>query len=150
MPRYQVLVDLVEALPEEEWGKGREVALPHRAMWMWSAKYLPQEIYLGLGCFWKALWQLQSAKCHPASYSKLHGPTTHLGGEGMPQPHWQIPLPGPWGTPQPCWPTPLPGPWGIPQPCQPTPLPGGGALPSHASQHHQFISKTPLFLTEIY
>ncbi|KAI6029511.1 hypothetical protein BKA83DRAFT_11242 [Pisolithus microcarpus] len=62
MPRYQVLVDLVEVLPEEEQGKGREVALPHWATWTWSAKYLPQEIHLDLGCFWKALGQLQSAK----------------------------------------------------------------------------------------
>ncbi|KAI6013847.1 hypothetical protein EDC04DRAFT_2904428 [Pisolithus marmoratus] len=46
MPRYQVLVDLVEALPEQEHGKGREVALPHWATWTWSAKYLPQEIHL--------------------------------------------------------------------------------------------------------
>ncbi|KAI6004324.1 hypothetical protein EDC04DRAFT_2611652 [Pisolithus marmoratus] len=62
MPRYQVLVDLVEALPEEEHGKSREIALPHWVTWTWGAKYLPQEIYLDGGCFWKALRQLQSAR----------------------------------------------------------------------------------------
>ncbi|KAI5983612.1 hypothetical protein EDC04DRAFT_2616103 [Pisolithus marmoratus] len=62
MPRYQVLVDLVEALPEEEHGKGREVALPHWATWTWSAKYLPQEIHLESACFWKALGELQSVR----------------------------------------------------------------------------------------
>ncbi|KAI6030162.1 hypothetical protein EDC04DRAFT_2898559 [Pisolithus marmoratus] len=67
MPRYQVLVDLVEALPEEEHGKGREVALPHWATWTWSAKYLPQEIHLESACFWKALGELQSARCKSSS-----------------------------------------------------------------------------------
>ncbi|KAI6011054.1 hypothetical protein EDC04DRAFT_2610069 [Pisolithus marmoratus] len=62
MPRYQVLVDLVEALPEQEHGKGREVALPHWATWPWSAKYLPQEIHLESACFWKALGELQSVR----------------------------------------------------------------------------------------
>ncbi|KAI6042082.1 hypothetical protein EDC04DRAFT_2974212 [Pisolithus marmoratus] len=62
MPRYQVLVDLVEALPEQEHGKGREVGLPHWATWTWSAKYLPQEIHLESACFWKALGELQSAR----------------------------------------------------------------------------------------
>ncbi|KAI6045938.1 hypothetical protein EDC04DRAFT_2598505 [Pisolithus marmoratus] len=62
MPRYQVLVDLVEALPEQEHGKGREVALPHWATWTWSAKYLPQEIHLESACFWKALGELQSVR----------------------------------------------------------------------------------------
>ncbi|KAI6005412.1 hypothetical protein EDC04DRAFT_2908027 [Pisolithus marmoratus] len=62
MPRYQVLVDLVEALPEEEHGKGREVALPHWATWTWIAKYLPQEIHLESTCFWKALGELQSVR----------------------------------------------------------------------------------------
>ncbi|KAI6045842.1 hypothetical protein EDC04DRAFT_2598438 [Pisolithus marmoratus] len=67
MPRYQVLVDLVEALPEEEHGKGREVALPHWATWTWSAKYLPQEIHLESACFWKALGELQSARFKSSS-----------------------------------------------------------------------------------
>ncbi|KAI6036709.1 hypothetical protein BKA83DRAFT_4120398 [Pisolithus microcarpus] len=62
MPRYQVLVDLVEGLPEEECGKGREGALPHWATWTWGAKYLPQEIHLDGGSFWKALGQLQSGR----------------------------------------------------------------------------------------
>ncbi|KAI6012934.1 hypothetical protein PISMIDRAFT_14605 [Pisolithus microcarpus 441] len=62
MPRYQVLVDLVEGLPEEECGKGREAALPHWATWTWGAKYLPQEVHLDGGSFWKALGQLQSAR----------------------------------------------------------------------------------------
>ncbi|KAI6023454.1 hypothetical protein EDC04DRAFT_2900346 [Pisolithus marmoratus] len=62
MPRYQVLVDLVEALPEQEHGNGREVALPYWATWTWSAKYLPQEIHLESTCFWKALGKLQSAR----------------------------------------------------------------------------------------
>ncbi|KAI6040689.1 hypothetical protein EDC04DRAFT_2602292 [Pisolithus marmoratus] len=62
MPRYQVLVDPVEALPEQEHGKGREVALPHWATWTWSAKYLPQEIHLESTCFWKALGELESAR----------------------------------------------------------------------------------------
>ncbi|KAI6000234.1 hypothetical protein EDC04DRAFT_2908885 [Pisolithus marmoratus] len=62
MPRYQVLVDLVEALPEEEHGKGQEGAHPHWATWTWSAKYLPQEIHLESICFWKALGELQSAR----------------------------------------------------------------------------------------
>ncbi|KAI6035871.1 hypothetical protein EDC04DRAFT_2604781 [Pisolithus marmoratus] len=62
MPRYQVLVDLVEDLPEEEHGKGREVALPHWATWTWSAKYFPQEIHWESACFWKALGELQSAR----------------------------------------------------------------------------------------
>ncbi|KAI6024421.1 hypothetical protein EDC04DRAFT_2606441 [Pisolithus marmoratus] len=55
MPRYQVLVDLVEALPEQEHGKGREVALPHWATWTWSAKYFPQEIHLESTCFGRPL-----------------------------------------------------------------------------------------------
>ncbi|KAI6014641.1 hypothetical protein EDC04DRAFT_2608990 [Pisolithus marmoratus] len=55
MPRYQVPVDLVEALPEQEHGKGREVALPHWATWTWSAKYLPQEIHLESACFGRPL-----------------------------------------------------------------------------------------------
>ncbi|KAI5997725.1 hypothetical protein EDC04DRAFT_2612521 [Pisolithus marmoratus] len=59
---YQVLVDLVEALPEQEHGKEREVALPHWATWTWSAKYLPQEIHLESACFWKALGELQSVR----------------------------------------------------------------------------------------
>ncbi|KAI6038063.1 hypothetical protein EDC04DRAFT_2604346 [Pisolithus marmoratus] len=59
---YQVLVDLVEALPEQEHGKGREVALPHWATWTWSAKYFPQEIHLESACFWKALEELQSVR----------------------------------------------------------------------------------------
>ncbi|KAI6008945.1 hypothetical protein EDC04DRAFT_2610795 [Pisolithus marmoratus] len=62
MPRYQVLVDLVEALPEQEHGKGRVVALPHWATWTWSAKYFPQEIHLESTCFWKALGELQSVR----------------------------------------------------------------------------------------
>ncbi|KAI6014206.1 hypothetical protein EDC04DRAFT_2953937 [Pisolithus marmoratus] len=62
MPRYQVLVDLVEALPEQEHGKGREVALPHWATCTWSAKYFPQEIHLESTCFWKALGELQSVR----------------------------------------------------------------------------------------
>ncbi|KAI6009103.1 hypothetical protein EDC04DRAFT_2906776 [Pisolithus marmoratus] len=49
MPRYQVLVDLVEALPEEEHGKGRE------------------EIHLESTCFWKALGELQSARFKSSS-----------------------------------------------------------------------------------
>ncbi|KAI6095056.1 hypothetical protein F5141DRAFT_1222574 [Pisolithus sp. B1] len=51
MPRYQVLVDLVDALPEQEHGKGTEVDFPHWATWTWSAKYFPQEIHLDLGTF---------------------------------------------------------------------------------------------------
>ncbi|KAI6101798.1 hypothetical protein F5141DRAFT_1217945 [Pisolithus sp. B1] len=43
MPRYQVLVDLVDALPEQEHGKGPEVDFPYWATWTWSAKYLPEE-----------------------------------------------------------------------------------------------------------
>ncbi|KAI6032406.1 hypothetical protein EDC04DRAFT_2605219 [Pisolithus marmoratus] len=62
MPGYQVLVDLVEALPQEEHGKGQEGALPHWATWTWSAKYLPQAIHLESICFWKALGELQSAR----------------------------------------------------------------------------------------
>ncbi|KIK27335.1 hypothetical protein PISMIDRAFT_8182 [Pisolithus microcarpus 441] len=62
MPKYQVLVDLVEGLPEEECGKGREAVLSHWATWTWGAKYLPQEIHLDGGSYWKALGQLQSAK----------------------------------------------------------------------------------------
>ncbi|KAI6019426.1 hypothetical protein BKA83DRAFT_4127312 [Pisolithus microcarpus] len=38
MPRYQVLVDLVEGLPEEECRKGREAALPHWATWTWHQR----------------------------------------------------------------------------------------------------------------
>ncbi|KAI6017919.1 hypothetical protein EDC04DRAFT_2902372 [Pisolithus marmoratus] len=41
MPMYQVLGDQVEALPEQ---------------------YLPQEIHLDSGCFWKALGELQSVR----------------------------------------------------------------------------------------
>ncbi|KAI6041725.1 hypothetical protein EDC04DRAFT_2601507 [Pisolithus marmoratus] len=67
MPRYQVHVDLVEALPEEEHGKGREVAIPHWETWTWSAKYLPQEIHLESACFWKALGELQSARFKSSS-----------------------------------------------------------------------------------
>ncbi|KAI6102253.1 hypothetical protein F5141DRAFT_1065733 [Pisolithus sp. B1] len=48
-PRYQVLVDLVDALPEQEHGKGPEVDFPYWATWTQSAKYLPEEIHLDLG-----------------------------------------------------------------------------------------------------
>ncbi|KAI6094077.1 hypothetical protein EV401DRAFT_1896503 [Pisolithus croceorrhizus] len=51
MPRYQVLVDLVDALPEQEHGKGPEVDFPYWATWTWSGKYLPGEIHLDLGTF---------------------------------------------------------------------------------------------------
>ncbi|KAI6123236.1 hypothetical protein EDD16DRAFT_1518041 [Pisolithus croceorrhizus] len=53
--KYQVLVDLVEGLPEEECGKGREADLPHWATWAWGAKYLPQEIHLDGGSFGRPL-----------------------------------------------------------------------------------------------
>ncbi|KAI6162705.1 hypothetical protein EDD17DRAFT_1507851 [Pisolithus thermaeus] len=59
---YQVLVDLVEGLPEEECGKGREAALPHCATWTWGAKYLPQEIHSDEGSFWKALGHAQEVE----------------------------------------------------------------------------------------
>ncbi|KAI6116657.1 hypothetical protein EDD16DRAFT_1708316 [Pisolithus croceorrhizus] len=62
MPRYQVLVDLVDALPEQEHGKGPEVDFPYWATWTWSAKYLPEEIHLDLGTFQKAIGELQSAR----------------------------------------------------------------------------------------
>ncbi|KAI6102120.1 hypothetical protein F5141DRAFT_1065631 [Pisolithus sp. B1] len=57
MPRYQVLVDLVDALPEQEHGKGPEVDFPYWATWTWSAKYLPEEI----GDVPKGNWRV--AKC---------------------------------------------------------------------------------------
>ncbi|KAI6112737.1 hypothetical protein F5141DRAFT_1214031 [Pisolithus sp. B1] len=55
MPRYQVLVDLVDALPEQEHGKGTEVDFPHWATWTWSANARFSsssrglEVVLGLG-----------------------------------------------------------------------------------------------------
>ncbi|KAI6136014.1 hypothetical protein F5141DRAFT_1226103 [Pisolithus sp. B1] len=58
MPRYQVLVDLVDTLPEQEHGKGPET---------WSAKYLPEEIHLDLGTFQKAIGELQSARFSSSS-----------------------------------------------------------------------------------
>ncbi|KAI5987004.1 hypothetical protein EDC04DRAFT_2913146 [Pisolithus marmoratus] len=60
MPRYQVLVDLVDGLPEV--GVGTKVVLPHWATWAWSAKYLPEEMHLDAKCFWGALGQLQSSR----------------------------------------------------------------------------------------
>ncbi|KAI6137143.1 hypothetical protein F5141DRAFT_1060032 [Pisolithus sp. B1] len=62
MPRYQVLLDLVDALPEEESAKWTEEDFPHWATWTWSAKYLPEEIHLDLGAFQKAIAELQSAR----------------------------------------------------------------------------------------
>ncbi|KAI6017843.1 hypothetical protein EDC04DRAFT_2902476 [Pisolithus marmoratus] len=53
MPRYQVLVDLVDGLPEVD--VGTKVVLPHWATWAWSAKYLPEEMHLDAKCFWGAL-----------------------------------------------------------------------------------------------
>ncbi|KAI6098644.1 hypothetical protein EDD16DRAFT_1527144 [Pisolithus croceorrhizus] len=67
MPRYQVLVDLVDALPEQEHGKGPEVDFPYWATWTWSAKYLPEEIHLDLGTFQKAIGKLQSARFSSSS-----------------------------------------------------------------------------------
>ncbi|KAI6096192.1 hypothetical protein F5141DRAFT_1221018 [Pisolithus sp. B1] len=68
MPRYQVLVDLVDALPEQEHGKGPEVDdFPHWATWTCSAKYLPQEIHLDLGTFQKAIGELQSVRFSSSS-----------------------------------------------------------------------------------
>ncbi|KAI6117943.1 hypothetical protein F5141DRAFT_1263235 [Pisolithus sp. B1] len=67
MPRYQVLVDLVDALPEQEHGKGPEVDFPYWVTWTWSAKYLPEEIHLDLGTFQKAIGELQSARCSSSS-----------------------------------------------------------------------------------
>ncbi|KAI6121647.1 hypothetical protein F5141DRAFT_1211309 [Pisolithus sp. B1] len=67
MPRYQVLVDLVDALPEQEHGKGPEVDFPYWATWTWSAKYLPEEIHLDLGTFQKAIGELQSARFSSSS-----------------------------------------------------------------------------------
>ncbi|KAI6003369.1 hypothetical protein EDC04DRAFT_2611739 [Pisolithus marmoratus] len=76
MPRYQVLVDLVEALPEEEHGKGREVALPHWATWTWSAKYLPQGIHLESACVRKAHGELQSVRFTSSSLGQAGGAGT--------------------------------------------------------------------------
>ncbi|KAI6160852.1 hypothetical protein EDD17DRAFT_1760029 [Pisolithus thermaeus] len=59
---YQVLLDLVDALPEEESAKQTEEDFPCWATWTWSAKYLPEEIHLDLGAFWKAIAELQSAR----------------------------------------------------------------------------------------
>ncbi|KAI6126962.1 hypothetical protein F5141DRAFT_1210248 [Pisolithus sp. B1] len=67
MPRYQVLVDLVDALPEQEHGKGPEVDFSYWATWTWSAKYLPEEIHLDLGTFQKAIGELQSARFSSSS-----------------------------------------------------------------------------------
>ncbi|KAI6133009.1 hypothetical protein EV401DRAFT_2065095 [Pisolithus croceorrhizus] len=67
MPRYQVLVDLVDALPEQEHGKGPEVDFPYWATWTWSAKYLPEEIHLDLGTFQKGIGELQSARFSSSS-----------------------------------------------------------------------------------
>ncbi|KAI6163471.1 hypothetical protein EDD17DRAFT_1756055 [Pisolithus thermaeus] len=64
---YQVLVDLVDALPEQEHGKGPEVDFPYWATWTWSAKYLPEEIHLDLGTFQKAIGELQSARFSSSS-----------------------------------------------------------------------------------
>ncbi|KAI6140689.1 hypothetical protein EDD17DRAFT_1770014 [Pisolithus thermaeus] len=52
MPRYQVLVNLVDALPEQEHGKAPE---------------LPEEIHLDLGTFQKAIGELQSARFSSSS-----------------------------------------------------------------------------------
>ncbi|KAI6156267.1 hypothetical protein EDD17DRAFT_1512592 [Pisolithus thermaeus] len=62
MPRYQVLLDLVDALPEEESAKWTEEDFPCWATWTWSAKYLPEEIHSDLGAFQKAIAELQSAR----------------------------------------------------------------------------------------
>ncbi|KAI6148182.1 hypothetical protein EDD17DRAFT_1767010 [Pisolithus thermaeus] len=67
MPRYQVLLDLVDALPEEESAKWTEEDFPHWATWTWSAKYLPEEIHLDLGAFQKAIAELQSARIGSSS-----------------------------------------------------------------------------------
>ncbi|KAI6132441.1 hypothetical protein EDD16DRAFT_1699580 [Pisolithus croceorrhizus] len=67
MPRYQVLVDLVDAIPEQEHGKGPEVDFPYWATWTWSGKYLPEEIHLDLGTFQKATGELQSARFSSSS-----------------------------------------------------------------------------------
>ncbi|KAI6137275.1 hypothetical protein F5141DRAFT_1209603 [Pisolithus sp. B1] len=62
MPRYQVLLDLLDALPEEESAKWTEEDFPHWATWTWSAKYLPEEIHSDLGAFQRAIGELQSAR----------------------------------------------------------------------------------------
>ncbi|KAI6097047.1 hypothetical protein F5141DRAFT_1220290 [Pisolithus sp. B1] len=58
MPRYQVLLGLVDDLPEEEHAKWTE-DFPHWATWTWSAKCLPEEIHLDWGLSRR---QLQSCK----------------------------------------------------------------------------------------
>ncbi|KAI6126963.1 hypothetical protein F5141DRAFT_1210249 [Pisolithus sp. B1] len=67
MPRYQVLLDLVDALPEEESAKWTEEDFPCWETWTWSAKYLPEEIHLDLGAFQKAIVELQSARFSSSS-----------------------------------------------------------------------------------
>ncbi|KAI6094359.1 hypothetical protein EV401DRAFT_2084468 [Pisolithus croceorrhizus] len=61
MPRYQVLVDLVDALPEQEHGKGPEVDFPYWATWTWSGQVLARGNSLGFGDFPKGNWRV--AKC---------------------------------------------------------------------------------------
>ncbi|KAI6124686.1 hypothetical protein EV401DRAFT_2068730 [Pisolithus croceorrhizus] len=51
MPRYQVPLGLVDALPDEESAKWTEEDFPHWATWTWSVKYLPEEIHLDFGAF---------------------------------------------------------------------------------------------------
>ncbi|KAI6111874.1 hypothetical protein EDD16DRAFT_1521753 [Pisolithus croceorrhizus] len=64
---YQVLLDLVDALPEEESAKWTEEDFPCWETWTWSAKYLPEEIHLDLGAFQKAIVELQSARFSSSS-----------------------------------------------------------------------------------
>ncbi|KAI6161122.1 hypothetical protein EDD17DRAFT_1509576 [Pisolithus thermaeus] len=65
--RYQVLLDLVDALPEEESVKWMDKDFPHWATWTWSAKYLPEEIHIDLGALQKAIAELQSARFSSSS-----------------------------------------------------------------------------------
>ncbi|KAI6100762.1 hypothetical protein EDD16DRAFT_1526248 [Pisolithus croceorrhizus] len=64
---YQVLVDVVDALPEEESVKWMDKDFPHWATWTWSAKYLPEEIHIDLGALQKAIAELQSARFSSSS-----------------------------------------------------------------------------------
>ncbi|KAI5983614.1 hypothetical protein EDC04DRAFT_2914831 [Pisolithus marmoratus] len=60
MPRYQVLVDLVEALPEEEHGKGREIALPQDL----GCQVFASGNSFGWGMFLEGPWAIVECKVH--------------------------------------------------------------------------------------
>ncbi|KAI6106850.1 hypothetical protein EDD16DRAFT_1523252 [Pisolithus croceorrhizus] len=92
MARYQVLVNLVDALPEQEHEKGPEVDFPYWATWTWSAKELQSarfssssrglDVVLGLGLLLRECSHAQEVEEDDSLVSTM-GPQGGDGGAEM-------------------------------------------------------------------